>query len=175
MITFSNRNLKHKHKLLNKCSYRSLFDLKGQDSKKVVNDFGNERLDYIQNEIIDFMTSGSNTIPFYLKRKYFDRSFPENNNIKFTKSNECMILVDGIWIHKHLDILTCELIDIAIKELISYYNKNKELISSRIDNEEVCENIKSKLFVVHNGLNKKLYKEIFSKVKDLIKNTSQIL
>jgi len=121
------------------------------------------------------MTSGSNTIPYYLKRKYFNRSFPENNNIKFTKSNECMILEDGKWVHKNLDVLTSELIDIAIKELLSYYDKNKEQISSKINNEEVFENIKSKLFVVHNGLNKKVYRDIFNKVKDLIKNTNQLL
>jgi hypothetical protein len=121
------------------------------------------------------MTSGSNTIPYYLKRKYFNRSFPENNNIKFTKSNECMILEDGKWVHKNLDVLTSELIDKAIKELLSYYDKNKEQISSKINNEEVFENIKSKLFVVHNGLNKKVYRDIFNKVKDLIKNTNQSL
>lgn len=175
MITFSNKNLKHKHKLTNKCSYRSVFDLEGHHDKKVVNNFGSERIDYLQSDIIDIMISGSNTIPFYLKCKYFNRSFPENNNIKYTKCNESMILEDGKWICKNLNILTSQLIDIAIKELLSYYDKNKEQISSKINNEEVFENIKSKLFVVHNGLNKKVYKEIFNKVKDLIKNTNQLV
>lgn len=172
MITFPSMKSLCKHKLLNLCTYRSVFNLEGHENKKVVNNFGSERIDYItQADIINFMTSGSNTIPFYLKRKYFDRSFPENNNIQYSKSNKCMVLEEGIWIHKNLNILTIDLIDTAIKELISYYNKNKEELSLIIKNNDIFENIKNKLYMIHNGIDKKTYKIIFIKTKDLIKNS----
>lgn len=63
--------------------------------------------------------------------KYFNKNFPENNNIKFEKGNRCLIKQDDEWKITDINYLTNKLIDTNLKELEDYYNIHKEAIGEK--------------------------------------------
>tara|TARA_B110000858_G_scaffold168250_1_gene196660 strand:+ start:700 stop:1017 length:318 start_codon:yes stop_codon:yes gene_type:complete len=102
--------------------------------------------------------------------KHFNKDFPENNNIKFSLGNKCKVLENNVWNEKDLGLLSSKLIHDNSEVLLVYCEDNEIELSNIIKNEEVFDHIKDKLFIVYNKADSKKYKQVLSKIKDLVKN-----
>ena len=128
MITFSSRFSKSNHIKKNNCKPVSIIHHLNKIEDFIINDFGNERIDYLEN-----FTNKDNIkdLPIYIKIikyiefKYFNHDFPENNNIKF-ENNYCSIRENGEWKFKDLNNLIHDLIQ--NNKLIVIYNNFIEFI-----------------------------------------------
>ena len=126
MISFTNRHNKNRHIKADKCNARSIIHARTPNiqnitnnnttnniqnaetiqninnaNRIIINNFGSERIDHISDEdIMKILQSGTNTVPLYIKKKHFDKNFPENNNIKYSNDNKCQVLEDNCWQEK---------------------------------------------------------------------------
>ena len=78
-----------------------------------INDYGNERLDYLEDFInkpdIKDLPNHKRLIK-YIELKYFNDEFPENKNIKY-ENNNCLIREDGKWKSKNLNNMILDIIE----------------------------------------------------------------
>ena len=116
------------------------------------------------------LTSGTNTLPLYIKKKHFDKNFPENNNIKYTLENKCKVFEDSVWKDKDLSHLSSSLIQDNTEVLLLYCNNNNEGVLNTIQDIDKYEHVKDKLFILYNKTDNMKYHTIITKIKDLIKN-----
>jgi len=107
MHTFSSSGNKCKHIKINNCKPLSILTYAqehGKDIELYINDYGKERIDYIDEKYIVGMVlrMGYDAILSYIGKKYFNEYFPENHTIKKTDKNY-MIRKNGNWqnIDKH--------------------------------------------------------------------------
>jgi hypothetical protein len=131
MITFSSRFCKSSHIKRNNCKAKSITDY--------INNYGNERLDYLEDFInkpdIKDLPNYKRLIK-YIEFKYFNDEFPENKNIKYDNNN-CLIREDGKWKVKNLNNMILDIID---KNKLIIYNDeekddNKDINDKYIRNE----------------------------------------
>ena len=193
MKTFSNRHNKSAHIKKNNCKARSIIHAINPESKTIniegnhntanmntinnitnnyINNFGNERTDYITfDDMIKILRlSGDSIIPRYIEFKHFNKDFPENNNIKYEKNNDCLIKKDGEWKITNIDSLSNKLIDKNSSEINSYYLKQKNNIEERIKNIELMEFINKRFNYLDLCIDKKLYKNIKDEIKEIIRS-----
>jgi hypothetical protein len=89
----------------------------------------------------------------YIKKKHFDKDFPENNNIKYTNDNKCQVLEDNCWQEKDIGLLSTNLMKDNTEVLLLY-----------------CDNhIRNKLFIIYNKTDNEKYNTVLSKIKEVIK------
>ena len=194
MKTFSNTCNKNKHIRKNNCKARSIIHAINPESKTIniegnhntanmntinnitnnyINNFGNERTDYITfDDMIKILRlSGDSIIPRYIEFKHFNKDFPENNNIKYEKNNDCLIKKDGEWKITNINNLSTKLIDKNSSEINNYYLEQKNKIEEKIKNIELMEFINKRFNYLDLCIDKKLYKNIKDEIKEIIRST----
>jgi hypothetical protein len=120
MITFSTTSNKSKHIRKDSCKAKSIIHLVNKETNienkpnlyintniinnTIINNFGNERTDYItlDDMIKIFKCSGDNIIPKYIELK----EFPENHNIKYENNKGCLIKNDDKWGLINLEVIS---------------------------------------------------------------------
>jgi uncharacterized C2H2 Zn-finger protein len=130
MNIFNSTSSKSAHIKKNKCKPRSI--IHGINlTTDYINNYGFERTNYITFNDMIRIFSNNNIIKKYIEFKYFNKNFPENNNIKFEKGNGCLIKQDDEWKITDINYLTNKLIETNLKELEDYYNSHKEAIEKK--------------------------------------------
>jgi len=197
MISFSNRHNKARHIKANNCKARSIIhardpnpqnismnqvinnniytqnNIQTQNNNLIINNFGNERLDHISHEeIVKMLLDGMNTLPMYIEKKHFDKNFPENNNIVYTKENKCKVLENNCWKEKDISLLSSKLIQDNSKVLLLYCDKNEIKITEEITDEDMFDRIKNKLVIIYNKSDNEKYNQVINVIKELVKNSS---
>jgi len=193
MNSFANRHNKARHVKANKCKARSIiharepkikniinnqiinniqnYNITTQNNNLIINNFGSERLDHISyEEIVELLLAGINTIPMYIEKKHFDKNFPENNNIVYTKENKCKVLENNLWKEKNISLVSSKLVKDNSGYLLLFCNDNEIRLTRDIKNEEVFDFVKHKLMKIYHKDDDK-YKEIYNMINDIIKNT----
>ena len=192
MISFTNRHNKARHIKVNNCKARSIIYAREPNPQNIqinnihtlnhnihhniyINNFGNERIDHISHkEILKILMSGVNTIPMYIEKKHFDKNFPENNNIIYTKENKCNEMENNHCREKDITILSSKLIKENTQILLLYCDKNEIQLTDEIMNDELFENIKDKLFIIYNKTDNEKYNHIISLIKEVVKSSCVI-
>jgi hypothetical protein len=192
MISFSNRHHKSRHIKADKCKARSIIHARTPNIQNitnnntinnttnnniqnnfVINNFGSERIDYISHEeIMKMLQSGTNTVPLYIKKKHFNKNFPENNNIKYSNDNKCQVLEDNCWQEKDIGLLSTNLMKDNTEVLLMYCDNNEIQLLNEIDDIEKYEHIRNKLFIVYNKSDNQKYNTVLAKIKELIKSST---
>ena len=189
MKLFKSRHAKSAHIKKNKCKPKSIIYLDNEYIKQGINingnnnniitnnniiiyNYGNERTDYITlDDYVKILKSGNNMIPNYIEFKYFNKDFPENNNIKYKQNIGCIIKKNDKWSIINIDYLTDNLFKSNLFELHKYYYKQKKEIDEKIKDIEVIEFITSRL----NYLDLSVNKNILYVIKNEIKNRIRLL
>jgi len=195
MISFTNRHNKNRHIKADKCKARSIIHARTPNihnitnnnniinnttnntqnniqNKIIINNFGSERIDHISDEdIMKILQSGTNTVPLYIKKKHFDKNFPENNNIKYSNDNKCQVLEDNYWQEKDIGLLSTNLMKDNTELLLMYCDDNEIQLLNEIDDIEKYEHIRNKLFIVYNKSDNQKYNAVLTKIKELIKSS----
>ena len=191
MISFTTRAAKSRHIKANKCKAKSIIharvpnvhninttinniqnnNITNIQNQIIINNIGSERIDHITHEEIrKMLTSGINTIPSYIKKKHFDKNFPENNNIIYTNENKCKVMEDNEWLERDLGLLSNKLIEDNTEVLLLYYDENKVEIGQSVNDTDIFDNVKNKLILIYNKQDVSKYNQVLSKIKELIKN-----
>jgi len=171
MKTFSSSGNKCKHIKNNNCKARSIYYAIKPDK----NDYGCERIDYITLEdMINILTkNGNNIIPKYIEIKYFNKDFPENNNIKYEKNNY-LIRKNGIWITTNMSYLLNDLIYKNGIEINKYLINNNNIIKEKIKNIEQLDYIYKRCNYLDLNTNKELHNNVKCEIKNIIKSNIYI-
>ena len=192
MISFTSRKHKSRHIKANKCKARSIIharepnphniintqnniqnNIQNQNNNIIINNFGSERIDHItDDDIIKMLMAGMNTLPMYIEKKHFDKNFPENNNIVYTKENKCKVLEKNAWKERDIGLLSSKLIKDNSQVLLLYCDKNEVKIEENISDSEIYDRIKNKLAIIYNKSDNEKYNHIISIVKELVKNSN---
>jgi len=189
MISFSNRKHKSRHIKADKCKARSIIHARPPNIQNitnnntitnnniqnniVINNFGSERIDHISNEdIIKMLQSGTNTVPLFIKKKHFDKKFPENNNIKYSNDNKCQVLEDNCWQEKDIGLLSTNLMKDNTEVLLMYCDNNEIQLLNEIKDIEKYQHIRNKLFIIYNKSDNQKYNAVLSKIKEMIKSST---
>ena len=191
MISFATRQSKSKHIINNKCKPRSIVYARKIMNKKgngdnitnitinninnvtnnyiSVNNYGNERIDYLNYEKMLEIFKKKYDIPTLLTKEiHFNKEFPENNNIQFKNENNALIKKENEFILKDLNTLVNELINEKTSQMQKFAIENKENICLKMDThlyEDIIELL----------LNFILLKEPFGYYKNQIKNIKDII
>ena len=192
MISFSNRHHKSRHVKADKCKARSIIHARTPNIQNItnnttnniqnaetinnnniiINNFGSERIDHISHgEIQRFLLSGANTVTLYIEKKHFDKDFPENNNIKYTHDNRCLIMEENSWKEKDIGLLSNNLVKENTEVLLMYCDDNEIKLLNDIKDTEKYEHIRNKLFIIYNKTDNQKYNDVLTKIKELIKNS----
>jgi len=192
MISFSNRHHKSRHIKADKCKARSIIHARTpniqnitnnttnnniqnnncvtNNNQIIINNFGSERIDHISHEeIMKMLQSGTNTVPLYIKKKHFDKNFPENNNIKYTNDNKCQVLEDNCWQEKDIGLLSTNLMKDNTEVLLMYCDNNEIKLLNEIKDTDKYDHIRNKLFIIYNKTDNEKYNTVLSKIKEVIK------
>lgn len=203
MFSFSNKQSKSRHLKNNNCIAKSIIyarqpniqnietlnnitnidnSITNNDNRIinntfVINNYGNERLDYLSEEdMMTILTSGKNTIPLYIEKKHFNKEFPENHNIRYdNKSKRCRIKENNTWKNMNLSMVSSKLINDNSSALLLYFNNNKELLNKKIKNEDIYDFIIEKLLYIKNKSDKEKYNNLFNIIKFLIEGSNKLL
>ena len=191
MISFATRQSKSRHIINNKCKPRSIVYARKIMNKKekednitnitinninnvtnnyiIVNNYGNERIDYLNYEKMLEIFKKKYDIPTLLTKEiHFNKEFPENNNIQFKNENNALIKKENEFILKDLNTLVNELINEKTSQMQKFAIENKENICLKMDThlyEDIIELL----------LNFILLKEPFGYYKSQIKNIKDII
>ena len=193
MISFADRHTKSRHIKRNTCNARSIIHAREpkktqetkitniqniqtqnniQNNNLVINNFGSERIDHISHsDILKMLMSGINTLPMYIEKKHFDKNFPENNNIIYTKENKCKVLENNRWKEKDIGLLSSKLLKDNTQVLLLYCDENEIDLSEKIMDDELYERIKNKLIIIFNKTDNEKYNQIINIIKELVKNS----
>ena len=171
--TFSNRQSKCNHKKRNNCEHRSIIYSKN-DNIKLINNYGDERTDYLTNEVMLNILKKVNCIETMIKEKHFNPNFPENQNIKpcKDKDSKCYIMKDNTWYIIDKTYIAEDLLKKNADKLTEFSYTNKEEIENELKNQEIYEFICNRLKEIKYRVNKKEYKNILIFIKSLIENDS---
>ena len=188
MISFTTKQAKSRHIKANKCQARSIIHARTPNVQNItnnitnnnttnniqnniiINNFGSERIDHISHEeIMKMLQSGTNTVPLYIKKKHFDKNFPENNNIKYTNDNKCQVLEDNCWQEKDIGLLSTNLMKDNTEVLLMYCDNNEIKLLNEIKDTDKYDHIRNKLFIIYNKTDNEKYNTVLSKIKEVIK------
>ena len=187
MISFTHRNNRNRHIKAGKCKARSILHARTPNIQNItnnnniqnniqnnfiINNFGSERIDHISHEeIIKMLKSGINTVPMYIKKKHFDKDFPENKNIKYTIDNKCQVLEENSWKEKDINLLSNNLMKDNTEVLLMYCDNNEIKLLNEIKDVEKYDHIRNKLFIIYNKTDNEKYNKVLTKIKELIKDS----
>jgi hypothetical protein len=139
----------------------------------IINNYGSERIDYLSEEdMFKILTSGENTIPLYIEKKHFNKDFPENQNIKYdSKTKRCKIREDDKWNNMDLSMVSTKLIKDNSNTLLTYFNSNKDMMYTKIHDDEVFDYILNKLITIKHKTDREKYNTMFNIIKYLLEKS----
>ena len=90
MFHFTTQGDKSRHIKRNNCKPKSIIHAINNNNINnitnnntiIINNYGNERLDYFNDEFMYKLLINDNSIRNYIENKHFNKEFPENQNIK---------------------------------------------------------------------------------------------
>jgi len=193
MMSFATRQSKSRHIINNKCKPRSIVYARKIINKKengdnitnitinninnvtnnyiTVNNYGNERIDYLNYETMLEIFKKKYDIPTLLTKEiHFNKEFPENNNIQFKNENNALIKKENEFILKDLNTLVNELINEKTSQMQKFAIENKENICLKMDThlyEDIIELLLN-FILLKEPLG--YYKNQIKNIKDIIKN-----
>ena len=193
MISFTNRHNKSRHIKRNTCSPKSIIHARQPNPQNVnivtnnienqtnivnnitnnytINNYGNERLDYLSYEkLIAILKTGYDVPRLLTKEIHFNKEFPENNNIQYKNDTCALIKTDDDFILKDLNILAEELVNEKTLQMQKFAKENKEDICLKIENQKYQEIVELLLQFILLKEPQEHYKKQITKIKDMIKN-----
>jgi hypothetical protein len=187
MISFSSRQAKSNHIKRNNCSPKSIIHARqpnpqinnNTNIEKIINttnniyinNYGNERLDYLNYEkLISILTTGYDVPRLLTKEIHFNKEFPENNNIHYKNDSNALIKKDDEFILKDLNILAEELVKEKTSQMQKFAEENKEEICLKIENQKYQDIVELLLQFILLKEPQEHYKKQITKIKDIIKN-----
>ena len=189
MISFSSRQHKSRHINSNNCKARSImYARKTSDNDTnitynitnitnnniiYVNNYGNERKDYLNyDKMFEIFKKGYDIPTFLTKEIHFNKQFPENNNIIHLNDKSSLIKKEDEYILKDLNLLVDELIMEKSLHMKDFAIKNKNNICSKLDMNLYEDIIEHLLNLILSKENLENYKIQIKKIKDMIKNNN---
>ena len=203
MISFTTRQAKSKHITNNKCKPRSIIHARTpnadnitnnidnqnnietqnnintlnntQNNTIIVNNYGNERMDYLDyDKMLEIFKSAYNIPSILTKHIHFNKDFPENNNITCSNDdkNYSLVKMNDEYIFKNLNNLVYELIKDKTKLMHRFATGNKENICVSMDTriyEDIIE-LLLKLLLLQEPSEQ--YKHQVGIIRDMIKNSN---
>jgi len=137
-----------------------------------INNYGNERLDYLNYEKMLEIFKKSYNIPTLLTKEiHFNENFPENNNIRYENEKSVLIKKNDGFIYKNLTVLARELINNKSELMKKFAEENKDDICLKMGielYELIIENLIDLLLLHKPDEN---YIKQVENIRDLIKNT----
>ena len=199
MISFSSRSSKSNHMKRNNCKPRSIiyarktnleneivnyntinniesqYNIGTQNNVTnniYVNNYGNERIDYLNYEKMLEIFKKAYDIPSLLTKEiHFNEEFPENNNIKDSdKNNYALVKMKEEYILEDLNILAEELVKKKSTQIQKFAIENKEEICTNIETQKYQDMVELLLNFILLKEPLEHYKNQIKKIKDLIKN-----
>lgn len=167
MKTFTSYQSKHVHIKRNNCKAISYEKYKNPNIH-IINNYSNERIDYITIDKFIKILRSNNIIPTYIDYKHFNSDFPENNNILY-KNNICYIKSDDKWISKNINTLATLLLRDNSHEIHKRYSESKNIIEDIIKNEDIIEYINKNSNYLDLQIDKIRYKKTIDDIKTIIK------
>ena len=205
MITFSTRQHKYNHIKRNNCKARSIIYAKKFSSEiknknfiqnqnvtnynitnyniinnnttnnVFINNYGNERLDYLNYEKMLEIFKKAYDIPSLLTKEiHFNNNFPENNNILYKNENTSLIKTNNDYMLKDLNNLVKELITEKSKFMQKFAIENKDDICLKIDTNIYEDIIELLLNLILLKEPSEHYKNQVINIRDIIKNSNNI-
>ena len=202
IFTFTSRQAKSNHIKKNNCKAKSIIhginpDVKNETNingdyntininnitNNYINNYGSERIDHITYDEILFLIFNScdYIIPKYIELKHYNKDFPENHNIKYDKIKGCSIKNDGKWNVADIDYISDNLFNKNSDELLKFYNNYKkdiDLIIKKKEENDVKKELFQYIYLRFNYLdlsvNKKMFNNIKSQIKQIIKHNNYI-
>ena len=136
-----------------------------------INNYGNERLDYLNYEkLVAILKTGYDVPRLLTKEIHFNKDFPENNNIQYKNENNALIKKDDEFILKDLNILAEELVKEKTSQMQKFAEENKEDICLKIENQKYQDIVDLLLQFILLKEPQEHYKKQITKIKDMIKN-----
>ena len=203
MVTFADRYTKSKHIKRSTCKPRSIFCANTPNSQNIevfnniekqynnyttnnntnnninntihINNYGNERLDYIDfNKFLSIFKKYYDIPSALTKEIHFNSIFPENNNILYNDKKTSLIKKNGDkYIEKDTRELAEDLLNNKTRIIQNFAHINKKYICESIDivlYDEIIE-LLLKLIVKEPMIQ---YKKQINKIKELIKNKKNV-
>ena len=137
-----------------------------------INNYGSERLDYIDYDKYLQIFKKHYDIPSALTKEiHFNLEFPENNNILYNSEKTALVKSDDEFIYKDLNILVEELIKDKSRLIQNFARDNKDNICLAISSEIYEEIIELLLKLVLIKEPSTQYKRQVNTIMDLIRNT----
>jgi len=137
-----------------------------------INNYGSERLDYLNYEKMLEIFKKSYNIPTLLTKEiHFNTNFPENNNIKYENDKSALVKKDDKFIYSNLTVLARELIDNKGELMKKFAEENKDDLCLKMGielYEQIIENLID-LLLLHKP-DKNYIKQV-ENIRNLIKNT----
>jgi hypothetical protein len=201
MISFTTRQAKSKHITNNKCKPRSIIHARTPNAENItnidnqnnietqnnintqnnnnntiiVNNYGNERMDYLDyDKMLEIFKSAYNIPSILTKHIHFNKDFPENNNITCSNDdkNYSLVKMNDEYIFKNLNNLVYELIKDKTRLMHNFATGNKENICVSMDTriyEDIIE-LLLKLLLLQEPSEQ--YKHQVGIIRDMIKNSN---
>ena len=140
-----------------------------------INNYGNERLDYLNYDKMLEIFKKAYDIPRLLtKELHFNTDFPENNNIiNSKKHNFALIKENEEWIYKNVKDLVVELIDKKAELMQKFAYDNKDQICTNIDMyryESILELLLKIILLKESNVQ---YKKQVGYILDMIQNSNE--
>ena len=147
-------------------------NIETQNNNFIINNYGCERLDYLNYEKMLEIFKKSYNIPTLLTKEiHFNENFPENNNIKYENDKSALVKKNDGFIYKNLTVLARELINNKGELMKKFAEENKDDICLKMGielYELIIENLID-LVLIHKP-DENYIKQV-ENIRDLIKNT----
>ena len=137
----------------------------------IVNNYGNERMDYLNNdEMLKIITNYSNAVPMLIEKKHFNKDFPENHNILYDdKTKKYKVKENNEWRKLSLSLISDKLMKDNVQELLNYCKKNRKLLEEKVQNDELVNYIIQQLLSLKTRNSKiQINKNVYDKIKNLV-------
>jgi len=197
MISFTNRHNKSRHVAKNNCKPRSIkyarkpnienintqnnietqnnynIEIQNNTNNIYINNYGNERLDYLNYDKMLAIFKKAYDIPRLLTKEiHFNKEFPENNNIFYKNETKVLIKIDDEFILEDLNSLADELVNEKTYQIQKFALENKEDICSNIETQKYQEMVDLLLNFILLKEPQEHYKKQIKKIKDMIRNSN---
>ena len=139
-----------------------------------INNYGNERLDYINYEKMLNIFKNAYDIPRLLTKEiHFNKEFPENNNILYKNDTNALIKIDDEFILKDLNSIADELVNEKTSQIQKFALENKEVICTNIETQKYQDMVELLLNFILLKEPQEHYKKQIKKIKDMIRNSNK--
>ena len=200
MISFTTRQAKSKHMKKDNCEARSIIyartpNIQNIETQNVtnnnitnniknlnhttnnyisINNYGNERLDYLNYDTMLNIFKKIYNIPTLLTKEiHFNEEFPENNNIQYENKTHALVKVNDDLVLKDLNLLAEELVKEKADKIQKFAENNKKQICTSIELEKYNEIVELLFNYIILKEPTEQYRKQVKNIKDMI-TTSKI-